>query len=362
MRRTLCALALAVVVLPPAAAQSPSPGGPLEAGPLRFRDQFLLSLGFLAFEPTSAVVTPSGEWQLEVIFTTANTWAPSAPLEIELDARDERQPVTIEQLDRLTGVSKDGGLVFVDGEVSRTVLTLRRGFGRGVQLELDIPLLRLSGGSLDGGVESFHDALGIEQAGRPGAPKDQLFVFLDTRRGEFTQQGSSSLQLGDLVLSVKVALLDDQRAPLGLAIEGLVKVPTGADEPLLSSGKADFGAQLLAGHRHGKWSFHGSLGALRLGASERLGLGSQTLFAGMAGVERRFGDRTSLVLQGSVAQSPFEELATSRIGERSVQFTLGAKRALGRNNLLLFGFTENLENFNNSADVNLHLGFRRTLD
>ena len=110
------------------------------------------------------------------------------------------------------------------------------------------------------------------------------------------------------------------------------------------------------------WSFHGSLGVLRLGSSERLGLGSQTLVAGLIGVERLLGERLSLVLQGSVAESPFRELATSRIGERSVQVTGGVKVLVGRKNVLLAGFTENLENFNNSADINLHFGISRTLN
>ena len=132
------------------------------------------------------MLTP-GEWRLDAILTTANSWALSAPLEIELDERDQRGPVGVEQLNRLVGSSRDGGLIFVDGEVSRTVLALRRGFGGGLEVELTVPLVRFSGGGLDGLVESFHDTVGLEQAGRLGAPKDELFIFLDTRRGALVE-------------------------------------------------------------------------------------------------------------------------------------------------------------------------------
>jgi len=99
------------------------------------RDQFILSLGFLAFEPTSAEVLAAGEWQLDAVFTSASTWALSAPLEIDLDARAERAPVGTEQLRQFIGRSRDGGLVFADGEVSRTVVAVRRGLGGAYRLE-----------------------------------------------------------------------------------------------------------------------------------------------------------------------------------------------------------------------------------
>lgn len=367
MRWSLCArivagVTLAVVTLAPARAEEPADSGPLAAGPLRFRDQFVLSLGFLAPEPAAARVAPPGAWQLDAVWTLSNSWAPSAVLELELDARERREPITQEQLERLAGESPEGGLVLADGEVSRTVLALRRGFRGGFQIELAIPLLRFSGGGLDSLVESFHRAFGVEQAGRLGAPKDDLYLFLDTPEVEYTERRGSSVELGDLVLAGKVRLLDQSSRPLSLSFEALVKLPTGAEEPLSTSGEIDVGARLLAGRTFGRWSAHGSVAAVQLGGSERLGVRSKTLLSATLGVERSLGGRTSLVLQGSASESPFRGVEISRLGERSVQLTAGIKRAVGRRNVLFAGVTENLENFNNSADINLHLGISRALD
>lgn len=356
MRRSVHALIALLLALAPAHAQEPVESSLLGAGPLPFRDRYILSLGFLALEPSSAEVLAPGAWEVDAVWTTANSWAVSALLEIELDARDQRQPIPPEQLERLTGESPDGGIVLADGEVSRTMLTLRRGFRRGVQVELAIPFLRITGGGLDGFIETFHDSLGLEQAGRLGAGKDGLFLFLDTPRIEFTEERSTPVELGDVVISAKYRFLDQRHKPLTLSAEAMVKLPTGASEPLSTSGKIDLGGQLLAARTLGSWSFHAALGLVHLGSSEQLGVSSQTLYSGMAAAERALGSRTSLVFQGSVSESPFSELDTSRIGERTVSFTTGIKRALGRKNVLSAGFTENLENFNNSADVNLHVG------
>lgn len=362
MRRSVSALILSLLAVGSAQAQEAALHGALSTGPLRFADRFVLGLGFLAFEPAAAEVLPKRSWQLDAVWTTANTWAVSAPLEIELDARPGREPITEEQLNRLTRESRDGSLIFADGEVSRTVVAIRRGFGAGVELELAVPFFRFSGGWLDGIVETFHDSAGIQQAGRRGTEKDNLLIFLNRPGSAFSREEGSSAELGDLVLSAKYQLLDQERKPVTLSVEALVKLPTGAEEPLSTSGEADFGAQLLVGRSLGKWSLHGSAGVLALGSSELLSISSQTLFSGMAAAERVFGSRTSLVFQGVVSESPFKELGASRIGEPSVQFTAGFKQALGRKTVLFAGFTENLENFNNSADVNLHLGISRALN
>jgi hypothetical protein len=364
MRRTLYTLILALAALGPALGDEPAGVGsdPLRSGPLRFRDQFVLSVGFLAFDPTPAEVAAPGAWELDAVWTTASSWALSPGVELELEARDQRGPLDRGQLLRLVGESSEQGLLFADGEVSRTVLAVRRGFRPGLEIELAIPLVRFSGGGLDGFIESFHDSAGLQQAGRLGARKDEFFLLLDTSTVDFTEQQSSSLELGDLVLSAKYRILDQKSQPLTLSVSVVAKLPTGAEEPLSTSGEVDLGARVLGGRALGSWSLHGSLGILRLGHSELFGLDSQTLFSGMAAAERVFRTRTSVVFQGAVSESPFEELEFSRIGERSVQFTAGIKQALGKRTVLFAGFTENLENFNNSADVNLHLGISQGLN
>jgi hypothetical protein len=361
MRPSVCALVLLLAFGPtPGRASEESPL--LDTGPLRFRDQFILSLGFLAFEPATATVLEPGKWEFDAVLTTSNSWALSAPLEIELDDREQRQEITLQRLAGLTDSTRDGSLIFADGEVTRTVLALRRGFSGGIQVELTLPLVTLSGGAFDGAVESFHETLGLEQAGRLGSPKDDFLIFLDTRKGLLVEEEGSSLELGDLIVSLKYRLVGADDPSLRVSLEGLIKLPTGSDEPLASSGRLDFGAQLLVGRDVGPWSFHGSAGALLLGSSEYLGTDSQALLAGLVGIERLLGARTSLVLQGSASQSPFQELRTARIHELSIQVTGGIKQLLGRKNVLFVGATENLQNFNNSADVSLHIGISRAFD
>ena len=353
----LLLLLLAVLVSEAAAwcAESPEPG------PLRVREHYALGQGFLAFVPTPVRVLAAGRWQLDAILSVSNTWSPSPPLEIELESRSVRAPVTTELLERLAVGRHDGGLMWVDGEVSRAVIAVRRGFSKRFEVEATLPLVAFGGGILDGAVEGFHSAFGVNQAGRQGAPKDDFRIYLDSRRGLFVAESGPGFGIGNITLGAKYQIKGRPKTRYRLSISGLVKLPTADQEPIATSGAVDVGLRVLAARDFGKWSIHGSGGILYLGRSEGLNLDAQTVISGMAAVERRVGRRSSLVLQTTVSDSPFEDLAVTRIGLSSAQMTGGVKVSVGSKNQLFAGVTENVDNFTNSADVSLHVGLTRSL-
>jgi hypothetical protein len=88
-----------------------------------------------------------------------------------------------------------------------------------------------------------------------------------------------------------------------------------------------------------------------------LGTDSQTLVSGMLGYEQGLSTHMSAILQFTVSQSPFRQLALQELSQGSLQTSLGVKYRFGSNATLFAAVTENLVHFDNTADVGFHLGF-----
>lgn len=363
LRRILVSAAVAAVVSgvhSPALAQEPVINGTafrfIDPGPLRVRDQFMLGLGFLAFEPVAARVLEPGEWQLDLLFTVSNDFAHSGAVESTLDESSERGPITLEYLQSVEPDDPGDGKFLVDAETYRGTLAIRRGIRGHAQLELMVQAINFQGGFLDRPIEGFHDLFQLNQAGREGVLRDQFVAYLESGDQLLFVDREPESDFGDTVLGVKVDLLPNRRPPsLELAIQGRVKLPTGDSEDFTGSDSVDFGVQLLSTKYFRKSSLHGAIGALYLGPWDRLDLEQQLQLSGMLALERTIGPNSTVLLQATVSQSPFRELNVEDLQGVSTQITVGFKRRLGRQ-VLFVGLTENAANFDLSPDIGVHLG------
>ncbi len=352
----LVILALGLAASAPAAAQDIKYF--VDTGPLRVRDQFLLNMGFLAFDPASATVLAPGEWQLDAVLTATNTFAHSEAMVNFLEARQERLRLTREELRSYAG-GEGEGIFQLDAEVYRTAFTVRRGIGHRLQLELLVPVLSFQGGFADGIIEDFHDTFGFGQSGRLGVPRDGYLVYVGSRKGELLVDRDPGTGLGDVVLGAKLDL-KRKPGPLLLAFEGQVKLPTGDEDSLYSSGTADAGVQLLASRYFQRSCIHASAGLLYLGAWDALGTPDQLRASGMLAYEHGLGRKVSGILQATLSQSPFDDLDLEELSDVSYQVSAGLKVAAGERRMLFFALTENLVHFNNTADLGLHVGLSET--
>lgn len=357
--RTWAAVLLTIVLALPAWA-----GEPLafeDLGPLRIRDQFLLGMGFLAFDPESADVLADGRWQVDLIATLTNTFAKSNAVTDRLEQRSGRETVTLEFLRSAAGAQATHNAFYLDGETFRTALAIRRGFGHRIQLGVTLQALDFSGGFLDSTIEGFHDTFGLGQAGRRGAPRKQYAVFVSSGGLQFFSEHEPSSGFGDTVLSGKYAITK-QPGHAYLSLEALVKIPTGREADLYSSGSTDVGVQALYGRFWAKSCLHASVGVLRLGPGRTLQTTSQTVVSGMVAYEHGiFNTRTSAIAQVTVSQSPFRDLHLAELGQLSLQTSLGLKCAFGSSRVLFVAVTENLVHFDNTADVGFHVGWTQRL-
>lgn len=368
-------LAVMVATSPPIHAQPPDepaeepkarPGvdhqeglGFLDTGPLRIREQFLLGSAFLAFEPTSADVLGAGQWQVDLTNSGTNTWVMSGSVEEVLNARDDRAPLTLEEL---RAIEPDGGegLYFADGELYRSSVSIRRGLGKGLQLSVMIPVLNFQGGFADSLIEGFHDDTGFEQAGRTGMPRDSYTVYVrDPEGNEVFRNADPGPGLGDLALSLK-GRIPVEDPSWRMSVEGTVKLPTGDEEDLYGTGSADVGAAFHVTKYFARSCLHGSIGGIRLGEAEVYHLDSQTQLFAMLGYEHAIGHTASWLIEVTASQSPFEDLNVAGLNDVQFLTDLGVKKGFGENTVLFFALSENFLTFGSTADVGLHLGLTQT--
>lgn len=327
----------------------------VETGPLRIRDQFLLNMNLLAFEPDAASVLEPGGSRLELIETVSNTFAMSEVMSESLEQRSARAPVTLDDLRAVPGNN-----FYLDAEVYRTAVSYDRAVSEGVQVGVTLQWLSFVGGALDGVIESFHDAFGFDQSGREGVPRGAYTAYVRSGGLEVIDQTKPGSGLGDVVVRSKVKLLERRRNSL-VSLQAAMKLPLGDGDDLFSSGSVDAGVEVLGSYYPSdRLCLHYSLGVLRLGDWPLFGLSSQTLLSGMAGLELGTSPSSSLIAQMTVSRSPFDDLELPELSALSLQASVGYKHEFG-NDFVFFGaLTENVANFDNTADVGFHLGVSRS--
>ncbi len=331
-----------------------------DTGPLRVREQFLLGMGFYAFDPASADIQEQGDWQIDFVQSATNTWVLSESVENFLIARDSRQPITIEDLRGIEALNPGKGIYFADGEIYRASLAIRRGIGHNLQLSVTIPILSFGGGFSDGFIEGFHDTFGFSQTGRLGKPKDEYRVYLRDASGrEIYRERRPGAGFGDIAISLK-GRVPVRSGKWKVAWEGVVKLPTGDEDDLYSSGSEDYGAQLLATRYYSRSCIHVAVGFVRAGKSDVFSTDDQVLSNLMVGYEHAIGNRSSVIAQMTVSDSPFDDMGIEGLDERAYLIDLGVKRALTSRTVAFAALSENMLNFGSSADVGIHFGLTWT--
>lgn len=340
-----------------ATAAPPAAGTTSLRGPLAVGDLFPARRGFLQLGPESVAPIASGEWRLDLLISAANTFAGTQTIEEALEARDRREPVTV---DFLRQFDDGSGVLFVDGQDSALRLKVARGLDNGWQIGFELPLLESAEGNLDGVAEGFHDLLGLDQDGRFGLTKDDHLMFISNGNGvEVYIEEAPGSGVGDLTISAKRALTPYRRWQR--AFDAALKLPTGDEKRLMSSGSADVALRFLGSRAFGPWHVHGGAGMIYLGHWRTLGTPPQIILSGFAAIELVHRHGGSTVLQLVALESPFQDLGIDRLDSASFQLTLGGRLPITARHWLTLGATENMLHFGSGSDFAFHIGISTAL-
>jgi len=326
-------------------------------GLLRARD--LTTFGFLRLDmrPAHAIAAPKGTWAIEAEFAHQNTWALSKGAREYLDALPGRRrlgPAELADIQALPGEN-----YLFDMELAALDVTIHHKFTNHVGGYLILSGVNYSGGFLDGSIESFHDTFGFEDNGRPAVRRNDVNLIADLNSANLSFLDSpTNGGMLDPTVGVRYSLAEQVKG-WNVVLEAAAKVALRGRKDFLSTGKSDFGAQatLQRFSEHHAWYVSAS-GVYFDGSSSLMPTGPQIVPTLVVGYERKLSDTTHLILQGYLSDSVYsrEETELPELLDPKFQLSLGVYRRFGRG-VMSFAITENLQNFNNTPDVGIQLGW-----
>lgn len=323
-------------------------------GPLRIRDMTPFSILRLEMLPADAAPIGARRWSVDAGITQTNTFVMSGNVRSYLERRGGRGALTQNDVAAIQSLGTDA--YYVDGEIGLLDLTLHYGLTANTSLYLTVPVYDYSGGFLDGTVEGFHSAFGLDDDSRDLVERDR-FQAVASIGGENVAVLDAPVGrgVGDPVVGIRRAWPLGSSSRWRVVTDGAVKVALRGERPFLSTGSHDYGLQASL---QGKFRHHGlylSASAVRLdGALFGVQLGNRVVPTVTAAYELEATPFTNVILQlygseGAIRDTPIKDLRANKY-----QVSLGVRSRRGP---LLYGFalTENVANFENTPDLGLSL-------
>jgi hypothetical protein len=328
-------------------------------GLLRSRD--LSPFGFLRLDmrPAHAVAIEPGSWALETEIGYQNTWALSPEVErylVSLEPTGRRRigPAEVQAIVDLPGEN-----YLLDIETALFDMTFHYKLSRNWTAYAIASAITYQGGFLDSAIEGFHDTFGFSSFGRPAVERNQATLVYDLKGARVVLlEKPTDGGLTDPTIGVRYTgfqPLQNWR----LSLEGAAKIPVAGRRLLLSTGRADYGVQASLQRPGNKHAFYVDLAAVYYaGSSAPAPQDSQVIPTLVLGYEYKLTANTNVNLQAYVSESVYSDDQTDldELTGMKYQYSLGIRHR--RDNLIFtFGFTENVQNVNNTPDVGLQLGF-----
>lgn len=323
-------------------------------GPLRLRDLTPFALQRLDFLPASAAADYPEGWALETNVSYTNTFIMSHNVLTYLEARDERAPLSARDFAALSRLPDDA--FYFDGSISVFNLTLHRRVSDDIALYAILPVHRYHGGSLDATIESFHREAGFDDFGRDLVAQDRFQGFFKVGSRETVLAAAPrGTGVADPVLGLRHAGL--RLGEWDVVLEGAIKLPTGANDPLFSSGHTDAGVQVSFQRQWAEDGIYLSASYVYFGGSDSFGPAVNHHIPSItAAWETRLTGRTSAILQATAARSLFDGDTDPELAANQYQLSLGLRHVRDRVHYTV-ALTENVVNFNNTPDIGFHVGF-----
>ncbi len=326
-------------------------------GLLRARD--LTTFGFLRLDmrPAHAIHAAPGTWAVEAELAHQNTWALSSGARDYLDSLQGRRSLGPDEVADILALPGEN-YVF-DMELAQLDVTLHYKFTEHWGGYLVLSGVNYSGGFLDSSIESFHDAFGFDNNGRPAVERNAVNLIADLNNASLAVfDAPTTGGLLDPTIGVRYSS-PQQLKGWNFVLEAAAKLALQGEEEFLSTGKSDYGVQATLQRFGDHHAWYVSASAVYYdGRTSITPTDPQVVPTLVLGYERKLSDRTHLVLQTYISDSVYskEDTRLNELLDTKLQLSLGVYRRFGRN-VVSFAVTENLQNFNNTPDVGLQLGW-----
>ncbi len=243
-------------------------------------------------------LTEAGDWRSGIVTTISNTY--------EYDGFDEE--------------------IAVDGETYRFSLLVNYAVRDNLQLGVEVPYVKHSGGFLDDFIYEWHDFLNQPQNGRDKDVSDEINYIYSNGNGDDFGIESSQSGIGDVRLNVAYSRSLEKDRTLIYSAE--VKLPTGDFDKLTGSGGTDVSVGLTINDPHTLGDMNvtlfGGLAAMYLGDIDS-GLSDDQYNFAMAlraGMGWQASKKFQLKLQFD-GHTPLYDSDLEEMGDPSLQIVIG---------------------------------------
>ena len=327
-------------------------------GPLRARD--LSPFGYLRLDmrPSFAGNVSPGAWSIETEFAYQNTWAISPAAQRYLKSQPvPRRSLDSQDLDAIRAMSAESFLV--DLELAQFDVILHRQLSQDWGAFVVLSGVNYGGGLLDGTIEQFHQAFGLDNNGRPRVRSGQINVFVDLKGQQYASLDAESRSgLLDPTIGIRYTGTPLE-SPWQLVLEGELKIPLQGAREWLSTGRVDAGVQASLVRRGDRHAVYGSLALVQYaGSAGNLPTAARLLPTFVAGIESHLTTRTHAILQFYASPSVYDSSQTRMDELLSTKYlvSFGLRQHRGRH-LYSFALTENVANLHSTPDIGVQFGW-----
>lgn len=283
------------------------------------------------YMPTPAHA-PKGSWMVQTSYSWVNTW----------------------------NFNKDYYLI--DTEWHHISASLSYMVNQDLEVGMQIPMLGRTGGMADGFIEGFHRTFDFGSVHREDYPRNRSLIEIKQNGERATYWEGDEWGLSDVSLFTAWTVTQGGPYRPGITVGALVTFPTGDETHLLGSGELTYLLSILLTKQIADspwWLFLGTSVSYS-DNREMLGIATrQTQFGGLGGIEFRWNDRLSVIVQ-SLSLSPiaddFEEFSRP-----TSEVNLGVRLREVWGGDWDLSLQENVVYYNNSPDIGLHFSYRRRL-
>ena len=272
-----------------------------------------------------------------------------------------RVELTVDVISNFTDDGAATEVIAIDGETQRLGLRWLHGLGAGWEWGFEAPVLRHSGGFLDGLIIDWHDLFGFPQGGRDRNPRDRLVYRYRRNDRERVRVTETTAGFGDITLQLARQLgVHRHHHGRHLVARGQLKLPTGDADRLFGSGGWDAALSLqLSNRRPGGpwWALGGGLASLGPGEVLPELQRHWQLVAGLS-LGWQALPWLSLQLQGDAHSAPYHNTELGQLGDPAVLLSAGASAHLHSRLALDFVVIENELTPDASPDVAFQLRLR----
>lgn len=328
-------------------------------GPLATRKHFPTDLIFLGFSMDRPTTVHAKNFAWKVQYTQSNSFVKSGSILESLPSEGNRFVFTRNLAEMLVQRDPVSDAYFFDLEIQRITVLFNYLLSKRIQASLELPVLRFSGGFMDGMIEDFHSTFGISDDERPDFKQNtaQAFVYLG---GNFWHRSERELRgfgSGDVFLSAKYLFNDEGNFSPALAMKVGLKLPTGKHQKLHGSGSADVGVSFLASKSLASNALYLNFNVIFPGEWRVLpNFDLSRFYVLQLAYERLLGKNLSVLVQVNSNSNPFREKTKTGLSGFSHELTLGAKLDISKKLIWFVAATENYAYFRNSPDLGFSFG------